>query len=173
MLRRRSSGILMHVTSLPSKYGVGDFGPEAYRFADFLKAAGQNYWQMLPLNHTTAKTGYSPYNCSSAFAGNPLLISPDLLREEGLLRKAEVSDVRGFARMRPITTRRLPAKTGCSMRHLRDSVTMPGRLTMRSSFGSIGLGWSRSPSLLPCGGGSEAGLGAIGRPPCGTVGRGL
>ncbi len=83
----------MHVTSLPTKYGVGDFGPAAYRFADFLKAAGQNYWQMLPLNHTTVKTGYSPYNCFSAFAGNPLLISPDLLCEDGLLRKAEVSRV--------------------------------------------------------------------------------
>jgi 4-alpha-glucanotransferase len=82
----------MHVTSLPSRYGVGDFGPEAYRFADFLKAAGQNYWQILPLNHTSAKTGYSPYNCFSAFAGNPLLISPDLLYRDGLLRKGEIAD---------------------------------------------------------------------------------
>jgi len=86
----------MHVTSLPAKYGVGDLGPEAYKFADFLKAAGQNYWQMLPLNHTTAKTGYSPYNCFSAFAGNPLLISPDLLCQEGLLRKAEIPVVPAF-----------------------------------------------------------------------------
>ncbi|HNS21920.1 MAG TPA: 4-alpha-glucanotransferase [Sedimentisphaerales bacterium] len=96
MLRRRSSGILMHVTSLPAKYGVGDFGPEAYQFADFLQAAGQNYWQMLPLNHTTARTGYSPYNCFSAFAGHSLLISPDLLREDGLLRRAELSDLPAF-----------------------------------------------------------------------------
>jgi 4-alpha-glucanotransferase len=96
MLRRRSSGILMHVTSLPSKHGIGDFGPQAYRFADFLKAAGQNYWQLLPLNHTTAKTGYSPYNCLSAFAGNPLLISPDLLYQDGLLTKREVSNPPAF-----------------------------------------------------------------------------
>jgi 4-alpha-glucanotransferase len=86
----------MHVTSLPSKHGIGDFGPEAYRFADFLQAAGQNYWQILPLNHTTAKTGYSPYNCFSAFAGNPLLVSPDLLYQDGLLRRGEVSDPPAF-----------------------------------------------------------------------------
>jgi len=91
MLRRRSSGILMHVTSIPSKYGIGDFGPDAYKFVDFLKAAGQNYWQTLPLNHTTTTTAYSPYNCSSAFAGNPLLISPDLLYRDGLLTRAEIS----------------------------------------------------------------------------------
>jgi 4-alpha-glucanotransferase len=90
MLRQRSSGILLHVTSLPSKYGIGDFGPEAFKFVDFLKAAGQNYWQILPLNHTTAQTGYSPYNCFSAFAGNPLLISPDLLYRDGLLTKSEI-----------------------------------------------------------------------------------
>jgi 4-alpha-glucanotransferase len=92
MLRRRSSGILLHITSLPSRYGVGDFGPAAYKFADFLQAAGQNYWQILPLNHTTAETVFSPYNCFSAFAGNPLLISPDLLRQQGLLTKKEIGD---------------------------------------------------------------------------------
>ena len=97
MLRRRSSGILMHVTSLPSLYGVGDLGPEAYRFVDFLKRAGQNYWQILPLNHTTSRTGYSPYNCFSAFAGNPLLISPDLLYRDGLLRRAEIADPPKFS----------------------------------------------------------------------------
>jgi 4-alpha-glucanotransferase len=91
MLRRRSSGLLMHVTSLPSKHGIGDFGPEAYRFADFLKAAGQNYWQLLPLNHTTAAE-YSPYKCLSAFAGHPLLISPELLYQDGLLTKPEISN---------------------------------------------------------------------------------
>ncbi len=96
MLRRRSSGILMHVTSLPSKHGIGDFGPEAYRFADFLQAAGQNYWQLLPLNHTTVETDYSPYKCLSAFAGHPLLISPDLLYEDGLLTERETSDPPAF-----------------------------------------------------------------------------
>jgi len=87
----------MHVTSLPSGYGIGDFGPAAYKFADFLKAAGQNYWQLLPLNHTTAQTRYSPYKCLSAFAGNPLLISPDLLYQDGLLHRAEIADAPAFA----------------------------------------------------------------------------
>src|SRR5512145_97000 len=95
MLRRRSSGILMHVTSLPSKHGIGDLGPEAYRFADFLQAAGQNYWQLLPLNHTIAPE-YSPYKCLSAFAGHPLLISPDLLVQDGWLTKREISDPPAF-----------------------------------------------------------------------------
>jgi 4-alpha-glucanotransferase len=96
MLRKRASGILMYITSLPSKYGIGDFGPAAYEFADFLKDAGQSFWQILPLNYTTAKTGYSPYNCASAFAGNPLLISPDLLYRDGLLRKDQIRPVSVF-----------------------------------------------------------------------------
>src|SRR4030042_1393852 len=95
-MRKRASGILLHITSLPSRYGIGDFGPEAYKFVDFLESAGQNYWQILPLNHTTAETGYSPYNCFSAFAGNPLLISPDWLRRDGLLTKSEIRDVPRF-----------------------------------------------------------------------------
>src|SRR5437870_1475069 len=79
----RSSGILLHPTSLPGRFGVGDLGAEAYRFADFLVASGQSLWQMLPLG----PTGYgdSPYACYSAFAGNTLLISPDQLVAEGLL----------------------------------------------------------------------------------------
>ncbi len=78
----RSSGILLHPTSLPGRFGIGDLGPEAYAFADFLAEAGQTIWQMLPLG----PTGYgdSPYQLFSAFAGNPLLISPEMLgREEG------------------------------------------------------------------------------------------
>jgi 4-alpha-glucanotransferase len=86
----------MHITSLPSQYGIGDFGPAAYEFADFLKEAGQSFWQILPLNYTTAKTRYSPYNCFSAFAGNPLLISPQLLYREGLLEKGQIKPVPAF-----------------------------------------------------------------------------
>jgi 4-alpha-glucanotransferase len=96
MLNKRASGILLHVTSLPSKYGIGDLGPQAYKFVDFLVKSNQNYWQILPLNHTTAETGHSPYNCSSAFAGNPLLLSPDLLYKEGLLTKDQIADVPSF-----------------------------------------------------------------------------
>lgn len=76
-LSHRSSGILLHPTSLPNQYGIGDLGPSAYRFADFLHASGQTLWQMLPLGPTGY--GNSPYQCFSAFAGNPLLISPELL----------------------------------------------------------------------------------------------
>jgi 4-alpha-glucanotransferase len=97
MLKKRASGILLHITSLPSKYGIGDLGPQAYQFVDFLVKSGQNYWQILPLNHTTAKTAHSPYNCSSAFAGNPLLISPELLYRAGLLKRNEIQDTPSFA----------------------------------------------------------------------------
>ena len=79
----RSSGILMHITSLPSRGGTGDLGKEAYAFADFLQAAGMRLWQVLPIGPTGY--GESPYQSPSAFAGNPLLISPETLREEGLL----------------------------------------------------------------------------------------
>ena len=79
----RSSGVLLHPTSLPGPHGVGDFGPEAFRFVDFLYAAGQKLWQVLPLN----PTGYadSPFQCLSASAGNPLLISLERLAEQGIL----------------------------------------------------------------------------------------
>ena len=73
----RASGILLHPTSLPGPFGIGDLGPAAYEFADFLVKAGQSLWQVLPLG----PTGYgdSPYACYSAFAGNTLLISPEQL----------------------------------------------------------------------------------------------
>jgi len=95
-MRKRASGILLHITSLPSKYGIGDFGPEAYKFVDFLKRANQNYWQILPLNYTTSYAAHSPYSCVSAFAGNPLLISPQFLCRRGLLTKSDIKDVPGL-----------------------------------------------------------------------------
>ncbi|MGH2593514.1 MAG: 4-alpha-glucanotransferase [Anaerolineae bacterium] len=90
----RSSGILLHPTSLPGRYGIGDLGDEAYRFVDFLTSAKQRLWQVLPLG----PTGYgdSPYQCFSAFAGNPLLVSPDKLIEDGLLTRDDVRDVPNF-----------------------------------------------------------------------------
>jgi 4-alpha-glucanotransferase len=92
MFRRRASGILLHISSIPTAYGIGDVGPAAHKFVEFLKRARQNYWQILPLNYTTAKTGFSPYNCFSAFAGNPLLISPDLMYRSGLLGKDDLRE---------------------------------------------------------------------------------
>lgn len=85
MMTRRASGILLHVTSLPSPFGIGDLGPDAYRWIDFLVDARQRYWQVLPLGPVAARGENSPYRAASAFAGNPLLISPALLMDEGLL----------------------------------------------------------------------------------------
>ena len=99
MTQKRASGLLLHITSLPSKYGIGDLGPQAYKFADFLARAKQKFWQMLPLNPITLRQNpYSPYNCISAFAGNYLLISPDLLYQQGLLLKKELQDCPRFAK---------------------------------------------------------------------------
>jgi len=96
MLRRRAAGILLHLTSLPSRYGIGDMGPEACRFLDFLAEAHQSYWQILPVTYSSAAAAYSPYDSFSAWAGNPLLISPDLLCRQGLLRDADLADVPVF-----------------------------------------------------------------------------
>ncbi|RPJ51385.1 MAG: 4-alpha-glucanotransferase, partial [Methanobacteriota archaeon] len=85
-MRRRGSGILLHISSLPTAYGIGDLGPSAYRFADFLARTGQNFWQVLPLNPTDTANGNSPYDSISSFAGNPLLISPDLLCTSGFVQ---------------------------------------------------------------------------------------
>src|SRR5690242_11434689 len=77
---RRSSGILLHPTSLPGAHGIGDIGPQARKFVDFLADAGQTVWQVLPLNPTGY--GESPYQCYSAIAGNPLLLYLDAATEE-------------------------------------------------------------------------------------------
>ena len=88
MTFKRSSGILLHPTSLPGPYGIGDLGPQAYRFVDWLASTGCKLWQILPLG----PTGYgdSPYQCFSAFAGNPYLISPDDLLAEGLVTEDDL-----------------------------------------------------------------------------------
>ncbi|WKN43458.1 4-alpha-glucanotransferase [Tunicatimonas pelagia] len=91
MITQRRSGVLLHITSLPSEHGIGNLGPEAYRFADFMQRSGLTYWQILPLNPVDQGSGYSPYSGLSAFAGNPLLISPELLVKDRLLRKEEAA----------------------------------------------------------------------------------
>ncbi|PKV62869.1 4-alpha-glucanotransferase [Pontibacter ramchanderi] len=96
IIPKRSSGILLHITSLPSAYGIGDLGPEAYKFADLLAEAGQRYWQILPLNPTEIGSGNSPYSSHSAFAGNPLLISPERLVDDGLLDRKDLRAGGGF-----------------------------------------------------------------------------
>ena len=88
----RSSGVLLHITSLPSPFDIGDLGPEAYKFIDFLKASGHSYWQLLPLNPTYDKFSHSPYSSDSAFAGNPILISPELLVKEGFIKNEQIKE---------------------------------------------------------------------------------
>ncbi|MDZ7956755.1 MAG: 4-alpha-glucanotransferase [Aulosira sp. DedQUE10] len=90
----RSSGILLHPTSFPSRFGIGDLGLEAYRFIDFLKDSYQQYWQVLPLGPTGY--GNSPYMSYSAMAGNPLLISPEQLLKDGLLSESDFANLPGF-----------------------------------------------------------------------------
>src|SRR5512144_3014111 len=90
----RSSGILLHSTSLQCPYGFGDLGPQAYQFTDWLSSTGCKLWQVLPLG----PTGYGdpPYQCFSAFAGNPYLISPEFLIQDGLLTEADFADMPKF-----------------------------------------------------------------------------
>lgn len=87
----RTSGILLHITSLPSPYGIGTLGKAAYDFADFLERAGQKRWQILPVGHTGF--GNSPYQAFSAFAGNPYMIDLDFLRRDGLLKREEFENI--------------------------------------------------------------------------------
>lgn len=89
--RQRSAGILLPITSLPGPYGIGDLGPSAYSWVDMLARAQQAWWQILPLGPTGY--GNSPYQCFSAFAGNPLLISPELLARAGILSASDLAGI--------------------------------------------------------------------------------
>src|SRR6202162_1688335 len=91
----RASGILLHPTSLPARGGIGDFGPSAYAFADFLSSARQGLWQVLPLG--PLGYGNSPYSSTSAFAGNPLLISLERLADRGWVDHAQLDALAGGA----------------------------------------------------------------------------
>lgn len=111
-LSQRASGILLHPTCLPSRHGIGDLGESARRFADFLADCGQRYWQVLPLG--PPGYGSSPYQCFSAMAGNPLLISLEALVQEGWLPEASLEDLPpfpgdfvDFAAVTPFKQRRL------------------------------------------------------------------
>jgi 4-alpha-glucanotransferase len=89
-MNQRGSGLILHITSLPSPFGIGDLGPGAYRAVDFMHQARQAFWQILPLTPTSGINGHSPYSSISAFAGNTLLISPELLTEEGLINRTDL-----------------------------------------------------------------------------------
>ena len=84
-MKERAAGILLPISSLPSRYGIGTMGREAYRFVEQLKAAGQKYWQVLPVGPTSF--GDSPYQSFSAFAGNPYFIDLEILIKKGIIRR--------------------------------------------------------------------------------------
>ncbi|MEE4243234.1 MAG: 4-alpha-glucanotransferase [Desulfopila sp.] len=93
----RTSGVLAHITSLPSPFGIGDLGTGAYSFLEFLQRSEQSIWQILPLGPTDAALSHSPYMTVSAFAGNPLLISPEILFREGFLYEREIESYPQFS----------------------------------------------------------------------------
>jgi 4-alpha-glucanotransferase len=97
-LRRRSSGILLHVSCLPGAHGIGDLGPAAYQFVDFLEACKQSWWQMLPIS--PVGRGNSPYDSPSAFAGNPMLISLERLISQRLLTDGDISSTQSLPKRR-------------------------------------------------------------------------
>src|SRR3954471_13288997 len=93
----RTSGVLLHPTSLPGPYGIGDLGEAAFKWVEFLAESGQTLWQLLPLGFTGADSGNSPYQSMSAFAGSPLLISLDRLAEQKLLAAADLKSAPSFS----------------------------------------------------------------------------
>src|SRR4030042_350400 len=99
-MKRRASGIFLHISSLPSPFGIGDLGRGAYQFADFLSAAKQSFWQILPVSPTSEAGGNSPYSSPSAFAGNHLLVSPESLVQECFLGQSGVQDPPLFPKAR-------------------------------------------------------------------------
>ena len=95
-MNQRTSGILLHPTSLSNPYPIGDLGPAANAFVDFMAESGQRWWQMLPIGPVGGEN--SPYQSPSAFAGNPLLLSPDRLVEQGFLRSQDIGNPISVAR---------------------------------------------------------------------------
>lgn len=93
-MEQRASGILLHITSLPSDFGIGDLGPWSHHFVDLLSKSNQHYWNILPITPTNAQYGNSPYQPTSAFAGNTLMLSPELLVEDGLLSKESLEKLK-------------------------------------------------------------------------------
>ncbi len=96
-MKMRGAGILIHISSLPSRFGIGDIGPSSYRFVTFLADAHIHYWQILPLNPTDPRYDNSPYHCLSAFGTNPLYISPEKMVQDGYLRQEEIENPPAFS----------------------------------------------------------------------------
>jgi 4-alpha-glucanotransferase len=140
MLQQRSSGLLLHITSLPSAHGVGDLGPEAYRFADFLAASGQTYWQILPLTPVDPGSGFSPYSSPSAFAGNILMISLEKLADENWLSYDDLT-VFNEQPVHDVTVSAAPAISGDST-----SGVLAGPLVLAPS--TLHAAWIKKRPLL-------------------------
>lgn len=137
----RRSGLLLHPTSLPGPHGIGDLGPGALAFADFLAAAGQRLWQVLPLGPTGF--GDSPYQALGAFAGNPLLVSPERLVEDGLLTEAEAAAARGGADG-PVAYEEVIPRRGALLRHVAERFPARAGPALRAAleaFREASAGW--------------------------------
>ncbi len=140
MLQQRSSGLLLHITSLPSAHGVGDLGPEAYHFADFLASAGQTYWQILPLTPVDPGAGFSPYSSPSAFAGNLLMISLEKLADNQLLNHTNLS-VFNEQPIHDVTVTEAPSISGDTV-----SAVLAGPLVLTPS--TLHAAWIKKRPLL-------------------------
>jgi len=127
----RTSGILLHITSLPGPHGIGELGPESFRFADWLADARQHVWQVLPLG--PVGYGESPYQLFSAFAGNPLMVSIDLLLARGWLSEADIGKLPRFAKDRVEFERVVPWKTRL-LRRAFEAFRNDGAATDRKQF---------------------------------------
>ena len=121
----RGAGILLPISSLPSPYGIGTMGRDAYDFVDMLKRAGQKYWQVLPIGPTSF--GDSPYQSFSAFAGNPYFIDLDTLIAEGLIKKEEVESYKVMTRS--TTPEYTDRDLKFSEKHLADQSTKTAGIT--------------------------------------------
>jgi 4-alpha-glucanotransferase len=148
MKDNRSAGVILHPTSLPSRFGIGDLGPTAAAYAEWLAGAGARWWQVLPLH--PPGPGDSPYSAISTFAGNELLISPDLLVEDDLLDEAEVADVPDFSSGRVEFDRVRPFKIDLLGRaYRRFSETEPPAMTRRlAEFGEYHRDWLADYALF-------------------------
>jgi len=144
---KREAGVLLHVTSLPGPFGIGDLGPVAHAWIDQLAAAGQSWWQILPLGPPAA--GNSPYNCYSAFAGNPLLISPEALVADGLLDRADLKPLPG--RTDRINFDKVAASKARSLRLAWTNYREGDGGTLRAAFAAFrsgASGWLEDYSLF-------------------------
>ena len=137
---------MLHITSLPSAHGVGDLGPEAYRFADFLASAGQTYWQILPLTPADPGSGFSPYSSPSAFAGNILMISLEKLADENWLSHAHLDAFNQQPVHDVLITETLPGVPGDSIPTVLIDHNPTGSLV--SSPSTLDAAWIKKQSLL-------------------------